>query len=40
LILGLTAGAAIGVGIWLALWLAPRKQSRLDKLAIVGDRGE
>jgi uncharacterized protein involved in exopolysaccharide biosynthesis len=38
LILGLTAGAALGVGIWLALWLAPRSQRRLDKLAIVGDR--
>jgi uncharacterized protein involved in exopolysaccharide biosynthesis len=38
LILGLTAGAALGVGIWLALRLAPRRQSRPDKLAIVGDR--
>jgi len=38
LILGLTAGAALGVGIWLALWLAPLRQPRLDKLAIVGDR--
>jgi hypothetical protein len=38
LILGLTAGAALRVGIWLALWLAPRRQPRLDKLAIVGDR--
>jgi uncharacterized protein involved in exopolysaccharide biosynthesis len=36
-ILGLTAGAALSVGIWLALWLA-RRQPRLDKLAIVGDR--
>jgi hypothetical protein len=23
--------------MWLALWLAPRRQPRLDKLAIVGD---
>jgi uncharacterized protein involved in exopolysaccharide biosynthesis len=38
LILGLTAGAALGVGIWLALWLAPLRQPRLDKLAIVSDR--
>jgi uncharacterized protein involved in exopolysaccharide biosynthesis len=38
LILGLTAGAALGVGIWLALWLTPRRQPRLDTLAIVGDR--
>jgi uncharacterized protein involved in exopolysaccharide biosynthesis len=38
LIFGLTAGAALGVGISLALWLAPRKQPELDKLAIVGDR--
>jgi uncharacterized protein involved in exopolysaccharide biosynthesis len=38
LILGLTAGAALSVGIWLALRLAPRRQSRPDKLAIVGDR--
>jgi uncharacterized protein involved in exopolysaccharide biosynthesis len=38
LILGLTAGAAVGVGIWLALWLAPLRQPRLDKLAIVSDR--
>jgi capsular polysaccharide biosynthesis protein len=38
LILGLTAGAALGVGIWLALRLAPRRQPRPDKLAIVGDR--
>lgn len=38
LILGLTAGAALGVGIWLALRLAPRRQSRPDKLAVVGDR--
>jgi uncharacterized protein involved in exopolysaccharide biosynthesis len=37
LILGLTAGAALGVGMWLALWLA-RRQPRLDKLAIMGDR--
>ncbi|MEH2595581.1 uncharacterized protein involved in exopolysaccharide biosynthesis [Bradyrhizobium sp. AZCC 1577] len=35
LILGLTAGAALGVGICLALWLTPRKQTR-DKVAIVG----
>ena len=35
LILGLTAGAALGVGMWLALWLAPRRQARLGKLAIV-----
>jgi uncharacterized protein involved in exopolysaccharide biosynthesis len=38
LILGLTAGAALGVGIWLTLRLAPRRQPRPDKLAIVGDR--
>jgi uncharacterized protein involved in exopolysaccharide biosynthesis len=38
LILGLTAGAALGVGIWLALQLAPRRQTAPDKLAIVGDR--
>jgi capsular polysaccharide biosynthesis protein len=38
LILGLTAGAALGVGMWLALWLASRKQPLLDELAIVGDR--
>jgi uncharacterized protein involved in exopolysaccharide biosynthesis len=38
LILGLTAGAALGVGIWLALRLALRRQPRPDKLAIVGDR--
>jgi uncharacterized protein involved in exopolysaccharide biosynthesis len=39
LILGLTAGAALGIGTWLALWLArARAQPRLDKLAIVGDR--
>jgi uncharacterized protein involved in exopolysaccharide biosynthesis len=38
LVLGLTAGAALGVGMWLALRLAPRRQARLDKLAIVGDR--
>jgi uncharacterized protein involved in exopolysaccharide biosynthesis len=38
LILGLTAGAALGAGIWLALRLALRKQPRPDKLAIVGDR--
>jgi hypothetical protein len=38
LILGLTAGAALGVGIWLALQLAPRRQAAGDKLAIVGDR--
>jgi hypothetical protein len=37
LILGLTAGAALRVRIWLALWLAPRRQPRLNKLAIVGD---
>jgi uncharacterized protein involved in exopolysaccharide biosynthesis len=36
LILGLTAGAALGVGIWLAVWLLPRRQPRLDKLAIGG----
>jgi uncharacterized protein involved in exopolysaccharide biosynthesis len=38
LILGLTAGAALGAGIWLALRLALRRQPRPDKLAIVGDR--
>jgi uncharacterized protein involved in exopolysaccharide biosynthesis len=38
LILGLTAGAALAVGISLALQLARRKQPRLDKFAIVGDR--
>ena len=38
LILGLTAGAALSVGIWLALRLALRRQPRPDKLAIVGDR--
>lgn len=38
LILGLTAGTALGVGIWLALRLALRRQPRPDKLAIVGDR--
>lgn len=34
LVLGLTSGAALGVG----MWLASRKQPWLDKLAIVGDR--
>jgi uncharacterized protein involved in exopolysaccharide biosynthesis len=38
LILGLTAGAALGVGISLALRLALRRQPRPDKLAIVRDR--
>jgi uncharacterized protein involved in exopolysaccharide biosynthesis len=37
LILALTAGAALGVGIWLALRLGPRRQPRPDRLAIVGD---
>ena len=37
LILGLTAGAALAVGIWLALRLAQLRQPRPDKLAIVGD---
>jgi uncharacterized protein involved in exopolysaccharide biosynthesis len=38
LILELAAGAALGVGIWLALRLTPRRQPRPDKLAIVADR--
>jgi uncharacterized protein involved in exopolysaccharide biosynthesis len=38
LIIGGTAGAALAVGIWFALWLARRTQARLDKLAIRGDR--
>lgn len=38
LVLGLTAGAALGVGIWQALRLARRRQPRPDKFAIVGDR--
>ena len=38
LILGLTAGTALAVGIWLALRLAQLRQPRQDKLAIVGDR--
>jgi hypothetical protein len=38
LILALTAGGALAVGIWLALRLAPCRQPRPEKLAIVEDK--
>ncbi|WGS18480.1 MULTISPECIES: Wzz/FepE/Etk N-terminal domain-containing protein [unclassified Bradyrhizobium] len=38
LILGLTIAAALGVGIWLARWLGPRRPVRSQRLAVLGEQ--